>query len=81
VTPSIPRVVVDGRVQDSEAKTAAGEGTLALDPTTWDELRIYIKAWDECRPEGVGARSGGHSDGLHYVSRASPGGSSKKGEI
>ena len=32
--------------QDSEARTAAGEGTLALDPITWDELRTYIKAWD-----------------------------------
>ncbi len=49
VTPSRPRVVVDGRAQDSETKTLAGERTLALDPTTWDAIRDYVKVWDQER--------------------------------
>ena len=46
VTPSRPRVVVNGRAQESETKTAAGERTLALDPITRDALRDYIEDWD-----------------------------------
>lgn len=49
VTPSVPRVVVDGRAEESQTKTASGERYLALDPTTWDALREYIKAWEQER--------------------------------
>jgi hypothetical protein len=49
VSPTTPRVVVDGRARDSETKTRAGERTLALDPSTWDALRDYIKIWAQER--------------------------------
>jgi integrase len=49
VTPSAPRVVVDGRAQESETKTRSGERSLALDPTSWDALRDYITFWDKER--------------------------------
>lgn len=49
VTPSAPRVVVDGRAQESETKTRSGERSLALDPTTWDALRDYLIFWDKER--------------------------------
>lgn len=49
VTPSAPRVVVDGRAQESETKTRSGERSLALDPTTWDALRDYIIFWGKER--------------------------------
>ena len=49
VTPSAPRVVVDGRAEESETKTRSGERTLALDPTTWDALRDYVIYWDKER--------------------------------
>jgi integrase len=49
VNPSVPRVVVDGEVFESETKTASGERSLALDPTTWDALRDYVVYWDKER--------------------------------
>jgi integrase len=49
VTPTVPRVVVAGQAEESETKTRSGERSLALDPTTWDALRDYIKVWDEER--------------------------------
>lgn len=45
VTPSTPRVVVDGRAQESRTKTSSGERYLALDPTTAKALRAYIESW------------------------------------
>ena len=47
VTPSRPRVVAAGRAVESDAKTRAGERSLALDPTTWEALRAYVDRWDE----------------------------------
>jgi len=49
VTPSAPRVVVDGRAEESETKTRSGVRTLALDPTTWEALRDYLIYWDRER--------------------------------
>lgn len=49
VTPSAPRVVVAGRAQDSETKTASGVRWLALDPDTWEALHEYIQLWDKER--------------------------------
>ena len=49
VSPSVPRVVVAGRAEDSETKTRSGERVLALDPTTLDALRDYIVMWDKER--------------------------------
>jgi len=49
VAPSRPRVVVDGRVHESEAKTSSGHRSLALDPDTIEALRDYIQLWDKER--------------------------------
>jgi len=49
VSPSVPRVVVDGRAIESEAKTASGERNLALDPDTCEALRQYFVVWDSER--------------------------------
>jgi len=49
VTPSAPRVVVDGRAEESETKTRSGERTLSLDPATWEALRDYVIYWDKER--------------------------------
>jgi integrase len=49
VTPSAPRVVVAGRAQESETKTASGIRWLALDPDTWEALHEYIQLWDKER--------------------------------
>jgi integrase len=45
VTPAVPRVVVDGRAQFSEPKTARGYRTLALDPVTIEAVREHLKRW------------------------------------
>jgi len=45
VSPTTPRVVVDGHAQESGTKTTSGERTLALDPTTHQALRSYIETW------------------------------------
>lgn len=42
-------MVVDGRVQESETKTAAGERVLALDPATRAALEKFIEVWEEER--------------------------------
>ncbi|WP_081682775.1 site-specific integrase [Marmoricola sp. URHB0036] len=49
VSPSVPRVVVAGRAEDSETKTRSGERVVALDPTTWEALREYVITWDQER--------------------------------
>jgi integrase len=49
VSPTVTRVVVDGRVQESETKTAAGERVIALDPATLEALSSYITDWEEAR--------------------------------
>jgi integrase len=53
VTPSAPRVVVDGRAYESETKTRSGERSLALDPTTSEALRDYIVFWDEVQQRAL----------------------------
>lgn len=47
VSTGTPRVVADGRVIESEAKTRSGERNLALDPTTVEALREYLSTWQE----------------------------------
>ena len=49
VSPSVTRVVVDGRAQDSEMKTRSGERSLALDPVTREALRDFIAFWEQER--------------------------------
>jgi integrase len=49
VSPSVTRVVVDGRVQESDTKTSAGERAIALDPATRDALKSYVRTWEEER--------------------------------
>ncbi|MCW2853554.1 MAG: integrase family protein [Nocardioides sp.] len=49
ISPSQPRVVVDGRAIQSHAKTRSGERSLALDPDTLDALNDYLIAWEEER--------------------------------
>jgi integrase len=49
VTPSAPRVSVDGQVQQSETKTEAGKRVMALDPQTLSVLREYVDVWAEER--------------------------------
>lgn len=46
VSPTVTRVVVDGRVQESETKTSAGERVVALDPATRQALHSYIETWE-----------------------------------
>ena len=49
VSPSLPRVVVAGRAQESETKTRAGVRSLALDPDTLAALHAYLDRWAEER--------------------------------
>jgi len=49
ITPSTPRVVVNGHAQDSRAKTRAGERLLALDPATRAALSAYVSTWHQER--------------------------------
>ncbi len=49
VTPSRPRVSVDGQVLDSDTKTEAGHRVMALDPRTARALRQYVATWGEER--------------------------------
>ncbi len=49
VTPSTPRVSVDGRVGESDTKTEAGHRLMALDPQTLQALREYVDMWAEER--------------------------------
>ncbi len=49
VTPSAPRVSVDGRVRESDTKTEAGNRVMALDPKTLATLREYLDVWAEER--------------------------------
>ena len=46
ISPTVPRVVVAGRVEESENKTSAGVRSLALDPTTVQALAGYIDTWE-----------------------------------
>ncbi len=49
ITPSVPRVVVDGIVHESENKTRSGARSLALDPETLGALETYVADWDRER--------------------------------
>ena len=49
VTPSAPRVSVDGQVRESDTKTKAGHRVMALDPRTLEALRSYVEMWREER--------------------------------
>ena len=49
VSPSAPRVSVDGQVQESGTKTEAGKRVMALDPQTLAALREYVEGWAEER--------------------------------
>jgi integrase len=49
VSPSVTRVVVAGRTEESALKTSSGERTLALDPVTTAALRTYVATWEEER--------------------------------
>ena len=49
VTPSRPRVSVDGQVRDSDTKTEAGHRVMALDPRTLRALEKYVATWSEER--------------------------------
>ena len=49
VSPSAPRVSVDGQVQESGTKTEAGKRVMALDPQTLSALREYVEGWAEER--------------------------------
>jgi integrase len=60
VTASAARVVVDGRAQASEPKTAKGYRSLALDPVTTSALAKHLTSW---RAE---KREVGHSSSLLF---------------
>ena len=49
VSPSAPRVSVDGQVTESDTKTEAGVRVMALDPQTLEALRAFIEEWREER--------------------------------
>jgi integrase len=49
VSPTKPRVVVDGHAQESEPKTDTGRRRLALDPVTRDALAEYCRHWAQER--------------------------------
>jgi integrase len=51
VTPSVPRVVVDGYAQESQPKTQRGYRTLALDPVTVEALAAHVKRWRQEQQE------------------------------
>ncbi|HET9501240.1 MAG TPA: site-specific integrase [Marmoricola sp.] len=46
ISPSAPRVVVDGRAVESRTKTRSGERSLALDPDTLKAMATYIEDWE-----------------------------------
>jgi integrase len=49
VSPVVPRVVVDGKVQESATKTSSGERWIAIDPITVEAMRKYLATWREER--------------------------------
>jgi integrase len=49
ISPSLPRVVVDGKAENSEPKTYSGYRVIALDPVTLEALREHIARWEEER--------------------------------
>jgi integrase len=49
LTPSRPRVSVDGQVLDSDTKAEAGHRVMALDPRTLRALETYVATWSEER--------------------------------
>ncbi len=49
VSPSAPRVSVDGHVQESGTNTEAGQRMMALDQQTLSVLREYVDQWAEER--------------------------------
>lgn len=49
LSPSAPRVSVDGQVRESDTKTEAGKRVMALDPQTLEALRDYVSVWKEER--------------------------------
>lgn len=49
LSPSGPRVSVDGKVQQSDTKTDAGHRVMALDPQTLRALKEYVAVWSEER--------------------------------
>jgi hypothetical protein len=49
LSPSSPRVSVDDRVCESDARTEAGNRVMALDPQTLQALREYVDIWAEER--------------------------------
>ena len=49
VFPSVTRVVVAGRAQESEPKTSSGIRSLALDPDTAVALEVYVEGWADER--------------------------------
>ncbi|MEX5634381.1 tyrosine-type recombinase/integrase [Parafrankia sp. FMc2] len=49
VSPSVPRVVIDGKADDGEQKTLNAYRPLSLDPLTLAALRAYIAIWEENR--------------------------------
>jgi len=62
VSPTIPRVVVDGHARESEPKTDSGYRSLALDPLTNAALLAYCERWEDER------RLLGHLSPLLFVS-------------
>lgn len=49
VSPSVTRVVIDGKADDGEQKTLNAYRPLSLDPLTLNALRAYITSWEENR--------------------------------
>ena len=49
VSPSSPRVSIDGQVRESDTKTEAGNRVMALDPHTLAALTGYLELWREER--------------------------------
>ncbi|WP_239394739.1 site-specific integrase [Frankia sp. CiP3] len=49
IVPAIPRVVVDGKTEESETKTESGRRPRALDPLTLAALRDHIVVWQDNR--------------------------------
>lgn len=45
VSPSRPRVSVDGKVTESDTKTEAGHRVMSLDPLTMQALKDYVEIW------------------------------------
>jgi integrase len=49
VTPTRPRVSIDGRVTESDTKTEAGHRVMSLDALTLQALKEYVQTWAEER--------------------------------